>query len=127
MLSLWKIRKGTSKRRLTGRWGEFVAGIYLRMCGANVRYRNVRMRRGEVDLVITWRGTLRAVEVRTTTTNYLDPLEAYDLRKHRQHSRLAAQLGPRLGATEAVHCDVIAIRLTQWGWPRSIRWLRDVQ
>ncbi len=82
----------TRKQRI-GRWGETVAVYFLEQQGYQVVERNVRTRRGEVDLIARQvdGDELVFVEVKTRTNDSFGlPEEAVDERKL-EHIFLAAQ------------------------------------
>ncbi len=80
-------RTGT---RALGRAGEAVAAAALRARGYRILDRNVRLRRGELDLVADDAGTIVFVEVKTRrTAAYGTPAEAVGGRKRQALIRLA--------------------------------------
>jgi Holliday junction resolvase-like predicted endonuclease len=95
-----------------------LAAALLQADGLVVHARNVRVGRGEIDLVVTDRGTRVAVEVRSITgTQPL--LEAFDPAKADQVRRLAGEIEP-----PCRRVDLVAVRFG----PRfvDLHWLRAV-
>ncbi|HKX76108.1 MAG TPA: YraN family protein [Acidimicrobiia bacterium] len=99
-----------------GRQAEAIAADYLTRQGATILARNVKVGRGEVDLVASIGGERTVVEVRSTTASSgnshpvppTHPLDAFDHAKAVQVRRLAGALGcPRV--------DLIAIRFHPGG------------
>jgi len=84
--------------------------------------RNVRVRRGEIDLIAVHRRRRVVVEVKTVVAAGSDPVrpeDAFTAAKARTVRRLANQLDPR-----ALRVDLVAITLIESG--ARIRWLRSV-
>jgi putative endonuclease len=101
-----------------GALGERLAAALLQANGMVVQARNVRVGRGEIDLVVSDGRTRVAVEVRSITgTGPL--LEAFDQAKADQVWRLAGEIRPRCRRV-----DLVAVRLG----PRfvDLHWLRAV-
>lgn len=95
-----------------------MAVALLRANGLKVQATNVRIGRGEIDLVVTDRGIRVAVEVRSITgTSPL--LEAFDDAKADQVRRLAGEIRP-----PCRRVDLVAVRFG----PRfvDLHWLRAV-
>lgn len=99
-----------------GRQAEAIAAHYLTRQGAIILARNVKVGRGEVDLVASIGGERTVVEVRSTAATSgkshrlptTHPLDAFDHAKAAQVRRLAGALGcPRV--------DLIAIRFHPGG------------
>lgn len=80
----------TKSRRVLGETGEELAARYLAQRGFRLVERNVRLQRGEIDIV-AWDGpVLVFVEVRTRRgMQYGAPLESVDRRKRERLARLA--------------------------------------
>lgn len=106
-------RTALSPRRLAS-LGEELAAYFLIRRGARILGRNLRVGRGEVDLVVDF-GTQRAVvEVKTIQTGGLDdPTYAFTDAKAQQVRRLARQIGIR-------RVDLIAVSVDSGGV--GIRW-----
>lgn len=111
----------SSKRydnRLTlGAQGERIALSYLEECGYLLEAKNWRGRRGELDLVMRVDATLVFVEVRTTTTRWLDrPAEATPITKQRQVARCAdeyyQQRHPAAAQITDIRFDVIGVLIS---------------
>lgn len=108
-------KKTPTNRQRIGRWGEEAAARFLQARGYLVLGRNLRTRRGEIDLLARQgdEGELVFVEVKTRTNlNMGLPEEGVDARKL-EHMSLAAELyleqHPEL-AGAAYRFDVIAIQ-----------------
>lgn len=74
-----------------GRWGETVAREYLLSQGYAIDAVNIRIGRVEVDFIARIDNYVCFVEVKTRSTDYVDPAEAVDRRK-RQRMILAADM-----------------------------------
>ena len=78
--------------------------------------RNVRVGRGEIDIVARVGGETAAVEVRSRWAvgkgGSPDPLEAFDAAKARQVRKLASELPPSLRTSRV---DLIAVRFGDEG------------
>lgn len=98
--------------------GERLAAALLRANGLVVQATNVRIGRGEIDLVVTDRGVRVAVEVRSITGSR-PLLEAFDAAKADQVWRLAGEIRP-----PCRRVDLVAVRFG----PRfvDLHWLRAV-
>ena len=104
--------------RLTlGAQGERIALSYLEEDGYLLEAKNWRGRRGELDLVMRVDTTLVFVEVRTTTTRWLDrPAEATPITKQRQVARCAdeyyQQRHPAAAQITDIRFDVIGVLIS---------------
>jgi putative endonuclease len=113
-------------RRARGRRGEDLAVAHLERAGYRVVARNVRVRRGELDVVALDRGTLCFVEVRLRSGDaYGTPEESIDARKRQRLIRAARELlaTRRLPPHRGLRFDVVAIDASRE--PPRIRLLRD--
>lgn len=73
-----------------GAYGESLAKTYLEAEGYIIEAKNWRGQRGEIDLVVRKDSILVIVEVRTTSTSWLErPAEATPLTKQKQVARCA--------------------------------------
>ncbi|MFO7300443.1 MAG: YraN family protein [Actinomycetes bacterium] len=81
-------------RPALGRLGEDLACRFLASHGLQVVATNVRVGRGEIDILALDHGVRVAVEVRTSRGRE-DPVDAADPGKRRRASRLAWQAGAR--------------------------------
>jgi len=101
-------------------WGEAFAVAYLRRAGVSVIGRNVRVGRGELDIVGVDGGTRVAFEVKTMRVLHRDddPLLRADEAKLRHVRSAAARLRPPIHRV-----DVVAIGIEASGV--SVRWVRD--
>lgn len=71
-----------------GNYGETLAQNYLENDGYLTEAKNWRGQRGELDLIVRKNNTLIIVEVRTTSTSWLErPAEAIPLSKQKQVAR----------------------------------------
>jgi putative endonuclease len=77
-------------RAALGSQGERLAQAYLEAEGYQIESINWRGQRGELDLIVRQADILVIVEVRTTSTSWLDrPAEATPISKQRQVARCA--------------------------------------
>ncbi|NUN12073.1 MAG: YraN family protein [Myxococcales bacterium] len=111
-------------KKQIGRWGETVACIYFWVRGYRIVARNVKIGRGELDIVLRRGKELRIVEVRTVTTAFLaDATLAVNVRKQKQVLKLAKHYFSRYGKPDdQFYCDIVGIRL-YFGLVPQIRWL----
>ena len=79
-------------RRDVGAAGERVASAFLRRHGVTVERSNVRVGRGEVDLIGSIGRTRFLVEVRSRVSDRA-PIEAFDHAKREQLWRLSRETG----------------------------------
>jgi len=127
-----KMRQRSRRRVRVGALGEFLAAQYLRCHGFEVLGKNLRLKRGEIDLLVQRKKTLRIVEVRTITTPYLNSaLETFSLRKQQQVRYTTRMLQSHLARlnteqTMTIHMDFLAIRLCPW-WKPTFLFLNDVE
>jgi len=117
----------TCRRRDLGAKGEALAARYLEVQGFRIRERNVRFRRGEIDIVAQDGPILVFVEVKTRRSRrFGSPLESVDPRKRRKLWALARTYlySRRL---DGVDCrfDVIGITWEAPGKPPVIEHVRD--
>ena len=104
---------GARARRLDprelGRRGERRAAWFYRLRGYRVVGRNVRLREGEIDLVVRRGRTLVVVEVKTRqSTTAGEGFDAVDRRKREQLVRLADQYVASLRDVE-LRYDVLSL------------------
>jgi len=108
-----------SRQRLA-RFGEDVAARFLQARGAAVVGRNVRVGRGEIDLVVRMHGRRVAVEVKTVGPGRSgEPVDQYDRPKAATVQRLAHRLRP-----PATRVDFVGVRVVDGGV--RVRWLPGV-
>src|SRR5690606_11920060 len=88
------LRTGDLNRPELGRLGESLACWFLTTHGVRVLATNVRVGRGEIDILARDGGTRVAVEVRTTRGRD-DPVDAADPAKRERASGLAHRIGAR--------------------------------
>lgn len=79
-------------RSEVGAVGEEIAAAFLERNGVTVERRNVRVGRGEIDLIGRCSGTRLLVEVRTRRTD-MPPIEAFDHAKRRRLQGLSREIG----------------------------------
>lgn len=105
-------------RRQVGVLGEAVAAAFLQARGASILARNVRVGRGEIDLMVLIDGQRVAVEVKATTSESVgDPIDHFDEEKQRQVRALA-------GRQDVFRIDYVGVELSSSGV--TIRWLPEV-
>jgi len=114
-------------RRALGRAGEEAAVAALRAHGYRILDRNVRLRRGELDVVAEEHGTVVFVEVKARrSAAYGTPAEAVTLQKQRALLRLAAvYLNRRSLAGRPCRFDVAEVWLSSDGRVVRVEILRD--
>ena len=95
-----------------GRLGEQIAALFLQRRGITIVDRNVRVGRGELDLLVLDAGRRVVVEVKTI--NARQPVQnaedAFTEEKAATVARLAGRLRPR-----ARRIDLIAVSLSEAG------------
>lgn len=101
-------------RRDIGQAAEALAVCFLERRGHLVLARNVRVGRGEIDILAEIGGERAVVEVRSrwavSDSRSPDPLDAFDAAKARQVRKLAATLPAR-----AYRVDLITVRFHRGG------------
>ena len=107
----------STHRSTLGIQGEQIALTYLEESGYTLEAKNWRGQRGELDLVMRRDSLLIFVEVRTTSTRWLDrPAEATPTSKQRQVARCADeychQRHPLAPQVIDIRFDVIGVLLT---------------
>lgn len=75
-----------------GAAGERIASAFLRRHGVTVERRNVRVGRGEIDLIGSIERIRFLVEVRSRVSE-VAPIESFDHSKRRQLRRLSREIG----------------------------------
>jgi putative endonuclease len=116
------------KRIHVGRLGEWIARIHLRLRGWRLVERNLRLSTGEIDLVVRRKKHVRLVEVRTTTSRYLECATlAASPRKQAQIRRVAREYLQRHVPIlpQEVSIDVIGVRLQRDRLFPEVVWIRD--
>jgi putative endonuclease len=118
-------RRGVANVRL-GRAAEEAAARYLEARGWRLLGRNVRVGRGELDIIARRGPVLAFVEVKARRTHTCgSPEDAVSPAKRRQVARLAELwLGARpwaLGGVRDVRFDIVAVDLTTF--PAAVRHL----
>ena len=97
----------------SGRIGEEIAALFLRLKGYQVISRNLRTRRSELDIVASKGECLAFVEVKLRGRGSISqPAECLDARKRERLTRGALLFLQRHGADSyrTIRFDVIAIR-----------------
>jgi putative endonuclease len=114
-------------RRLRGRAGEDAAAAALTARGYRVLVRNVRLGRGEIDLVCEHDGDVVFVEVKARRGDeFGTPAEAVNGRKQRALLSLAARYLRRTGRGECVcRFDVVEVWLAAGDRPVRVDVRRD--
>jgi putative endonuclease len=108
-----------TRRMSVGRVGEDIAAAFLTRRGGVVLDRNLRVGRGEIDLLVRLDGERVAVEVKTALEGGDRPEENFDAAKERHVRTAARSLTPPVWRV-----DLIAVVLGKAG--ASVRWLPDV-
>lgn len=116
-----------SARRVRGRVGEEAAARALAARGYRVLARNLRLGRGEIDLVCEHDGDVVFVEVKARRgAAFGTPAEAVTARKQRALLALAARYLGRTGrADRTCRFDVVEVWLAAGDRPSRIDVLRD--
>jgi putative endonuclease len=104
-------REHRGTRTDLGALGEEIAARFLQDRGATIVARNVRIGRGELDLIVAFGDELAAVEVKTGSAGS-EPIYHFDVDKQRQVRALAATR--RIGRVDYVgvvrSADGVAVR-----------------
>lgn len=118
---------GASGRREVGRLGEEAAIAALQASGYRIVEKNVRLRRGELDVVAEEDGVIVFVEVKSRRTALFGtPAEAVTARKQRALVGLAAAyLTRRALAERPCRFDVAEVWLGRDGRPARVEIIRD--
>ena len=105
--------RGTAARQIRGRIGEDAAAQALAARGYRVLVRNLRLGRGEIDLVCEQDGDVVFVEVKARRgAGFGTPAEAVTPRKQRALVALAARYLTRTGgADRTCRFDVVEVWL----------------
>ena len=113
-------QSGIQTRHHLGIYGESIAQAYLEKNGYIVEAKNWRGERGEIDLVVRTATTLVIVEVRTTSTSWLDrPAEATPLSKQKQVARCADEYLHQRNQKDAPSVDYIRFDIIGLLLPKS--------
>lgn len=96
-------------RKRLGEYGEQAAAEHLVRAGLEVLTRNYRTRQGEIDVVAMDGNAVVFVEVKLRRGGF-DPLEAVDVRKQQQITRVAFDFLRRHGMLDRpARFDVVAV------------------
>lgn len=68
---------------IVGNWGENVAAEYLLRQGYIIRERNWHCNKLEIDIVAEYNNRIVVVEVKTRTSDFIDPKKSIDIKKQR--------------------------------------------
>jgi len=119
--------RGFAARRVRGRIGETAAAQALAARGYRVLARNLRLGRGELDLVCEHRGDVVFVEVKARRgAGFGTPAEAVTPRKQRALVALAARYLARSGrADRTCRFDVVEVWLAAGDRVVRVDVLRD--
>ena len=98
-----------AKHNDIGAWGEQLARNYLRANGYTVMEKNLHIQHKEIDIIATKDDRIIFVEVKTRTTDFMDPLEAVDARKIRFICRAADQFMRAHDTPHEPQFDIIVI------------------
>jgi putative endonuclease len=115
------------KRRFFGRFGEWVALVWLLFRGYRLRHRNWRGPSGELDLVMSRRGEVVFVEVKARSGgDFGGALGAVDRTKRAALARTASAYLSRFGLWDSpCRFDVVAIERNPRGPGFKIRHQAD--
>lgn len=121
------VRTPHDPRRTRGRIGEEAAAQALAARGYRVLVRNVRLGRGEIDLVCEHDGDVVFVEVKARRgTAFGTPAEAVTVRKQRTLLALAMRYLGRTGrAHRTCRFDVVEVWLAAGDRPVRVEVVRD--
>lgn len=101
--------------RLLGRWGERRAAWFYRLRGYRIVERNLRMRGGELDLIVRRGNLLVIVEVKTRQSIAAGyGVEAVDRRKKLQIISLTSAYLARHPHDGEVRHDIVSLFWTGW-------------
>ena len=93
-----------------GSFGEKIAAFYLEKKGYMIRYRNFRIRGGEIDIIAEKNNILAFVEVKTRTVDFFSSgLDALNLRKRQLIVKTAEQYSFKYPHELQTRFDVVDI------------------
>lgn len=92
-----------------GEWGEQLAREYLISQGYSIRHTNLHQGHKEIDIVAQKGIRLIFVEVKTRSTDFVDPLDAVDSKKMRRMVRVADRMLRQLDRPFEPQFDIITI------------------
>ena len=96
-----------------GKWGEGVAVETLTAAGYAIRETNWRLSHYEIDIIATKGDRMIFVEVKTRSSDFVDPVDAVDKRKMAFMVRSANAYMQHYDLPYEVQFDIIAITGTQ--------------
>ena len=108
---------GSLTLRRLGSFGEAIASRFLQDRGATIISRNLRVGRGELDLVASIAGEFTAVEVKTGTGSQGEPIYHFGEAKQQQVRELAVQ-------RKIYRVDYVGVVVSAAGV--TVRWLPRV-
>jgi putative endonuclease len=129
--------KHSDPRRALGRLGEQLAAEHLRRRGCVELARNVRTRKGEIDLIVLDRRALVFVEVKTRSVSRHrrairddeNPLNGVSIRQRRRIRRLAAawlrDQRHRRPSADTIRFDAVGVVVDSAGARRRIDHIED--
>ncbi len=92
-----------------GAWGEKVAREYLLTQGYAIGGENTRIGNYEIDFIAMKGDRIVFVEVKTRSTDYVDPLEAVDSRKRARLVRAADEYIRSMNIRLELQFDIITV------------------
>lgn len=95
----------------TGRQGEELAAEYLIKKGYTIRDTNWRWMKYELDIVCEYQGRIVVVEVKTRTSDYVDPIAAVTKAKIARTVRAANVYLQLFALPHEVQFDVVAVTM----------------
>lgn len=96
-----------------GKWGEGIAVEILTAAGYAIRETNWRLSHYEIDIIATKGDRMIFVEVKTRSSDFVDPVDAVDKRKMAFMVRSANAYMQHYDLPYEVQFDIIAITGTQ--------------
>jgi putative endonuclease len=112
----------TTRKQVTGQWGEETAARYLESKGYAILARNIRTVHGEIDIVASKEAALIFVEVKTRSSHaFAYPEDSVTLRKQAALLSAAEEyLQAHPESAESWQFDVIAIERRPGGKPEIV-------
>jgi len=121
-----QVSKRRQKAHKFGYFAEGLAGLYLRLSGYKIIYRNWRSRRGGIDMIAQRGRLIVFVEVKARS----DPGQIEDAISSKQWRRIYSAAQDYISQHRALqncHWRFDAIYISPWSWPRHRRdhWRSD--